>query len=319
MLSKSRNICREWQDISFSETSTHIDVTTTGVHNFISTIFVKCKADKGGSIYSKQKATHYVLWCVFLNSSAIGTDSVGAAIAINAGSLIFTNLCVDNSFCYHGSDLWCGGCDNVKFQNIQTSHCVAEHAGCAIGTATNVEVNNMNISMNDINGEGMTFFGSAITFDNFPNHLIIKFINAFQCYGRKSVVGFGYFNRKNMNVEYINILKNENLNSFFCLREGHDSNLYVSNSNFVNNKGNDYCSIETTSTNIQTTFTNCQFSFMREQQSNNINIQSCKFNIQNALIHIDNHCFNTKIKYCVSPSHIINRIFLIVNLFTLIH
>ena len=264
-------LLHDWQEIMFYETSEHVHINSAGSYTFSNTYFIECKADNGGSIYSKQTGTiFFILCCVFENSSAIGEESVGGAINIDGGSSIFQNLCTNNCFCYYGGDIRSCG-DNIRYENIQSPRCIAGHHGSAFG-CRNMLSKNVNISYNDINmEEDMMFFGSAI----------LKYINAFKNSVRKSVIGFGYIYNTDITVEFVNIIENDNHNSFFCFRESENIHFYVSSSSFINNRGNDYCSIESTSSNIKTTFSNSKFSmFLIEQTSNNVILNSCKFDIK---------------------------------------
>ena len=300
-------LLHDWQEMTFHETSEHVHINSADSYTFYNTYFIECKADNGGSIYSKQTGTNfYILCCVFENSSAIGEGSVGGAINIDGGSSIFQNICTDNCFCYHGGDIRSCG-DNIRYENIQSSRCIAGHHGSAFG-CQNMISKNVNISYNDINmEEDMMFFGSAISFDKIEKS-IIKYINTFKNSGRKSVIGFGYIYNTDITVEFVNLIENDNHNSFFCCRESENINFYVSSSSFINNRGNDYCSIESTSSNIKTTFSNSKFSmYLIEQTSNNVILNSCKFDIKNDLIKsIEDKCFKTNIK-CFTSIRNINK------------
>ena len=260
----------------------HLIVSGSGIIQVSASIFESCISnDGGGGIFSNIQCTHSINSCIFVKCN---TTFKGSAVLIQNGNVIFHKCCAYSCVDESGGNfmVYPNGAI-IKFINCNTIHCISIKAHGAFFTGkTSTEINDFNATENIIQTVPNSAHANALCL-NSATSSSTNFCNFIKCAGQKSVLEFLYCSNLHIYVNYINIIKNIDHYSLISIDSTKSIAITISNSNFIENAGNNYYYLANDCSGTHVYFNNCNFSINKQSLSIVTFDQNCFFNYQNSL------------------------------------
>ena len=253
-----------------------------GLVNVYDSLFLLCKSQDGGGIFSDYDCKASILFCTFINCSA---NVRGGAFLIKQGDITVVSCCAIECTGGMCPDMICWTPRIAFVSMIQCFRSKSKNHLCYFSSTDSLNVKNANATSCESSSKERY---SGINIGKSDNFNDLKFINVNEC----SAPGVITYERSCIEIDtkFYNAINNSNTICLIYFANQKSSLLHVYNSYFLYNKVSTFYSLFA-STDVNLHLKNCSFSF-NSQEANGVTEEFCMYNvISNYIPSHDAYCY----------------------------